>query len=160
MRLLTATQAVGENLYSVTHLLRLPGNYVAVGQADYENVKLLPVNVGTFFKEQSEDLMVRAQYLVSCASLCIVSPTGKAYVYHANAGSVTNAKIQDILDDMGQVTIGDLFVVLAHPNVSDQGYHETVTNLITMSFDANKIIEIQNLALPSFGLTNYLQVSY
>ncbi|HEY1619443.1 MAG TPA: hypothetical protein VGG25_17615 [Streptosporangiaceae bacterium] len=45
---------------------------------------------------------IQASPLISCASICFLNTSGPTgYVYHANAGSISRSKFNDIMGDIG-----------------------------------------------------------
>lgn len=103
--------------------------------------------------------VVRATNLLSCASVCYVSPGGIGYVYHANAGNITYDQFQAAINAVKDKA-KNVYVAYAHQNNTGSGYQSIIGDLINWGVSTNKIIEITNLFINKFGMNNSFQIGY
>jgi hypothetical protein len=160
-----AAQNTGSNSYTITSVIQLMGSTHPPANIAFPNLGPGGTNLIT---GQSAPItlggappIVRSIGLVSCASACFVNgANGHGYVYHANVGAISNAAFNNAMHAIGAPPYANVYVALAHPNASDAGYQQSVTDMIAWGIPTNNIVEITNLSLNMFGLNDSLQIGY
>jgi len=165
-----AAQIVGQQALTVTGLLQLvsgtnpPPNvpFPTLGSPPGAVTNLGP-GQGVTIQAGLAPEVVRSFGLITCASVCYVttaSTTG--YVYHANAGAIPNGSFNAAMAAIGAAgpPYNAVYVAYAHQNATDQGYQQTLGDLVNWGVPTNNIVEIEWLFLPQFGMNNLLQLGY
>lgn len=164
-----AAQNLGTNTYTITSVIQLmasqnpPATIAFPSLGNPPNTTNLGPTQGAPIQASPAVEVVRSFGLITCASVCFVnagSTTG--YVFHANAGHVSNA---DFLTAMTAIGAGagpynHVYIAYAHPNASDGGYQQSIASLVGWGIPTNNIVEITNLFLPQFGMNNLFQIGY
>ncbi len=112
-----------------------------------------------FLAEGSGPCIVRAVGLLTCASVIYYNNAGDAYVHHANAGDVGQGDFNSDIAALGGVA-GNVWVVYAHNNNTDNGYQATLTDIVNWGVATNHVTEVTNLRVPGFGINNLGWVGY
>ncbi len=137
-----------------------PGKEVVFSQLDEG---LIPVGIrdGGVVTLGDASEGIRATPLISCASICFLNTSGPTgYVYHANAGSISRSKFNDIMGDIGaHAPFADVLVAYAHRNASDGAYDSMVHDLRDW-LDQGKLVQITHLFLNRFGMNGHFQIGY
>ena len=165
-----AAQSLGTGAYTIGGLVRLlvsdnPPSTVAfpmLASPPGTTTSLTP-GAGAAIQFGTQEAVVRAFGLITCASVCYTNTTNAvSYVYHANAGAISQASFDTAITAIGAGTApyASVFVVYAHPNASDPEYQESVHPLVSWGVPTEQVVEISNLFAPQFGQNNLLQIGY
>lgn len=165
-----ATNTIGQQFLTITGIIQLlqsgapPANIAFPSLGNAGQVTNLTPGQGAPIQLNLENLtVVRSIGLITCASICYVySLSGMGYVYHANAGVISNNSFVTAMQELGVQggELGSVFIAFAHPEATDNGYQQSLNDLQNWGIPANNIVEITNLLIPQFGLNNQLQVGY
>jgi hypothetical protein len=165
-----AAQALGTDSYTIGGLVQLLGSenppqtvgFPLLPSPAGQTTNLTPGQGATIqFTAQAQ--VVRAFGLITCASVCYTNATnGVSYVYHANAGAISQASFNTAIDAIGadDAPYGSVFVAYAHPGASDAGYQASVQSLVNWGVPTQQVVEISNLFVTQFGQNNLLQLGY
>lgn len=100
--------------------------------------------------------------LNTCASVIYMSThphaPAVAYVHHANAGHLSDEDITVARDALGNPPWNTILVIFAHPRPTDNGYVDSLQNLINHGIPDNNIVEIAELSLSNYGINNLGQI--
>jgi hypothetical protein len=163
-----AGQKIGNDARPLTSVLqegeRNPGAEIVFARLD-KGFTEVAENEGALVSFGEPDKGVRAPGLHTCAVVCFVNldhadgkPVG--YVYHANAGSVSQAKFGEIMTAIGgRRRYKDVYVAYAHQRNSDGGYNSTVANLRGW-LNEGKLVQITNLFLNEFAMNGRFDIGY
>lgn len=159
---------IGQNFYTVTGLVQLmsgqqpPAAIAFPRLGTPANTHNLGEGQGMAVQMSPMDEVTRATGLHSCASVCYLNAAnGLAYVYHANAGSVSFAEFRAaMVAIVAGVNYGTVYIAYAHRQGTDHSYQQNINNLIAWGVPAANIVEITDLFLNEFGMNNHLQIGY
>jgi hypothetical protein len=106
--------------------------------------------------------IVKTSWLLTCASVVYASDNAKyppaAWVHHAPGGLVTAEDVHAALAGLGNPPLDSMLVIYAHPKPTDPGYQEAINTIIGAGIAANRVIEITNLKLSTYGINAHGQV--
>lgn len=165
-----ANQNFGEQWLTITGLIQLMSGKNPPNSISFPSLgnpagatTSLGVGQGNVVTWGPNNAVTRSIGLISCASICFINTiTGTAYVYHANTGHITNGGFNAIMGYIGAAgpVFNSVYITYTHPGNTDQGYQDSVTDMVNWGVPTNNIVEITNLFLQLFGLNNNLQLGY
>lgn len=159
---------IGQNFITIPGLIQLmssqhPPATIAFPQLGTPvNTHELAEGEGMAVQMSPLDEVTRATALHSCAAVCYLNTTnGLAYVYHANAGSVSFAEFRiAMVAILAEVNYGAVLIAYAHRQPTHHTYQQTINDFVAWGVPAANIVEITDLFLNEFGMNNYLQIGY
>jgi hypothetical protein len=161
MMAFTTRAGFGEDLLTITTVIRNASMGITPIKFGRLGTGLaVPPNRGAEIQLSTHAGVVRTTTLITCAAVCYVRED-RGYVYHANAGSVSQTAFQTALDAIhAHAPYHDVYIAYAHPNASDGGYQGDIANLVAWGIPTNNVVELTHVFLPEFGLNNLLQLGY
>ncbi|MFY0525287.1 hypothetical protein ACN28I_19790 [Archangium gephyra] len=162
-----ATQSLGANAYTVSSVLQAvsginPPASIAFPMLGSSTVTLGP-SQGSPIQGGAVTAVVRSIGLITCASVCFVNANSTtAYVFHANAGSVSHGNFTAAMTAIGAGggPYNGVYIAYAHPGATDPGYQSTIADLVNWGVPTHNIVEITHVFVPQFGMNNGLQIGY
>jgi hypothetical protein len=164
-----AAAAIGANTYTIPGVIQLmagphpPASITFPMLGNPPNTHNLGPNQGMPVQMSPVAEVTRSIGLITCASVCYLNTANNlAYVFHANAGHVSQANFTAAMVAIGSGGPAHPTVVIAyaHPNATDAGYQATINSFVAWGVPTNNIVEITHLFLPQFGMNNLLQIGY